>query len=116
MANPAHWRSEIDLGIYAPPLLDQPDRQKAISETLERLQERVEFINERLKWCRDRKLELPALTFERTAVMLEAEIQWLKNTFKRLGSALPNFHMKIGKIMNIASHRNLICFNSINLL
>jgi DNA-binding PadR family transcriptional regulator len=85
LANPAHWRSEIDLGIYALPLLDQPDRQKAISETLERLQERVEFINERLKWCRDRKLELPALTFERTAVMLEAEIQWLKNTFKKIG-------------------------------
>lgn len=85
LAKPNHWRSEIDLGIYALPLLNTVERAKAIAETLSLLQERLDYINERLKWCQDRDLELPALTFERTSVMLTAEIQWLKKLDKQIG-------------------------------
>lgn len=91
LANPAHWRSEIDLGIYALPLLNETEREKAISETLAHLQERLEYIHERLNWCRDRNLELPALTFERTSIMLAAEIQWLKKVDKKIGRKSSSF-------------------------
>lgn len=34
---------------------------------------------------------MPALTFERTAVMLEAEIKWLKNSFRKFESRSTQF-------------------------
>lgn len=86
LASPSHWRSELDLGLYALPLFDVEEGRKAFTETLGCLENRLKFIRERLKWCRDRELELPALSFERTATMLEAEIEWLKGVRKRIAA------------------------------
>lgn len=91
LSNPGHWRSEIDLGIYALPLLDQKEKENAIAESLSHLQERLEYINERLEWCKSQGLELPALTFERTSLMLAAEIQWLKSVSKKIRNKASSF-------------------------
>lgn len=59
---PSHWRSEIDLGFYALPLLTRSEERGALDESLEFLEERLAYIEERLQWCDERKLDLPALS------------------------------------------------------
>lgn len=77
LSYPTHAKSEIDLGIYVLPLLPKKEAKKALSQCLSHLQSRKQFLEERLSWCRQRKLELPALAFERPLLLLNAEIEWV---------------------------------------
>jgi DNA-binding PadR family transcriptional regulator len=78
LAKPAHPQSEIDLGIYVLPFLPRKRAAKALRQSLDYLGARKRFLEEQLAWCRARKLELPALAFERPLLLLGAEIQWLE--------------------------------------
>jgi len=77
LSSPAHAKSEIDLGIYVLPLLPRKIAKEALARCLLYLHSRKEFLEERLNWCRRKKLELPALAFERPLLLLEAEINWV---------------------------------------
>jgi DNA-binding PadR family transcriptional regulator len=78
LSSPANAKSEIDLGIYVLPLLPKKNAREGLSRCLEHLNARKGFLEERLRWCKDRKLALPALAFERPLLVLKAEIEWLK--------------------------------------
>jgi DNA-binding PadR family transcriptional regulator len=78
LSDPAHPRSEIDLGIYALPFLSKAQATKAFAECLGHMRARRAFLKERLAWCRARKLRVPALAFERPLLALDAEIGWLE--------------------------------------
>jgi DNA-binding PadR family transcriptional regulator len=80
---PANAKSEIDLGIYAISLLPKKVARESLSQCLSHLGSRKAFLEERLKWCRERKLELPALAFERPLMLLKAEINWLQKVRKQ---------------------------------
>lgn len=84
LSKPSHWRSEIDLGIYTLPLLTPTQTKKSIDQCLETLEMRLKFIEERASWCKKNNLDLPTLTFERTQLMLEAELKWVKSLQKKL--------------------------------
>jgi PadR family transcriptional regulator, regulatory protein PadR len=77
LSAPAHPRNEVDLGIYALPFLRE-DVGEALLEGLEHLQRRRTFLEERLRFCREHQLTLPALAFERPLLELEAEITWFE--------------------------------------
>lgn len=77
LAKPGHPRSEVDLAIYALPFLPRDEALAAFRDCREHLDLRAEFLRERLQWCRARGLRMPALSFERPLVALEAEIKWL---------------------------------------
>jgi len=78
LSAPGHPRSEIDLGIYALPLLPRPEAAKAFEQCLNHLRVREQFLTERLDWCTARGLTTPALAFERPLLALQAEITWLE--------------------------------------
>lgn len=78
LSDPGHPRSEIDLGIYALPFLPRANAKLAFDACLKRLQVRRAFLSERLSWCRERGLGIPALAFERPLLALDAEISWLE--------------------------------------
>ena len=40
------------------------------------------FLAERLEWCRERKLKIPALAFERPLIVLDVEIGWLEQVVR----------------------------------
>jgi PadR family transcriptional regulator AphA len=77
LGNPAHPRSELDLGIYALSFMSNDQARDAFAECLGHMRARREFLAERLEWCRARGLRLPALAFERPLLVLDAEIAWL---------------------------------------
>lgn len=77
LSDPAHARNEIDLGIYALPFLTKAAAAEALATSLGNLRARREFLSERLRWCREHDLRLPALAFERPLLALDAEIEWL---------------------------------------
>jgi len=79
LATPSHPRNDIDLAIYALPFLPRVQALAALRQSREHLQARAEFLRERLTWCRRRGLRMPALSFERPLVALEAEIEWLNH-------------------------------------
>jgi DNA-binding PadR family transcriptional regulator len=90
LSDPAHPRSEIDLGIYALPFLPKAQATKAFTECLGHLRARRAFLEERLEWCRARKLRIPALAFERPLLVLDAEIAWVERvarTYSRDGAS-----------------------------
>lgn len=89
LAAPSHPRSEIDLAIYALPFLPKDQALAALRESRQHLAARAEFLRERLAWCRDRGLRMPALSFERPLVALEAELTWLDH-FVTDYAALPD--------------------------
>jgi DNA-binding PadR family transcriptional regulator len=78
LADPAHPRSELDLGIYALPFLAKKDALEGMEECLDHLRARRGFLEERLAWCRSNELRVPALAFERPLLVLDAEIRWLE--------------------------------------
>ncbi|MGQ0841761.1 PadR family transcriptional regulator [Actinokineospora sp.] len=78
LADPAHPRNELDLGVYVLPFLAEPEARQAIADGLGTLRARREFLAEQLAWCRERDLRLPALAFERPLLALTAEIDWLE--------------------------------------
>lgn len=75
---PANAKSEIDLGVYVLPLLPKKIARESLAQCVAHLNSRKNFLEERLKWCRERKLHLPALSFERPLLLLKAEIAWLE--------------------------------------
>lgn len=77
LAAPGHPRSEIDLAIYALPMLPRDRALTALRQSRTYLEARAGFLRERLQWCTDRGLRLPALSFERPLAALEAELNWL---------------------------------------
>jgi DNA-binding PadR family transcriptional regulator len=87
LENPAHPRSEIDLGIYALPFVSRDEAVMAFERCLAHLRARRAFLAERLEWCRARSLEVPEWAFERPLVALEAEIAWLERTTTRYAQA-----------------------------
>ena len=84
LLRPAHPRSQIDLGIYALPLLGEGGLD-VLEDTIKYLESRAAFLEERLEWCRARGLELPALGFERPLLALRAELSWLCSVLHRFG-------------------------------
>ncbi len=84
LARPAHPRNEVDLGIYALSLLPTDVAIGAIEEALVFLGQRRAFLVERLGWCRERELWLPALAFERPLLGLDADIAWLDSVLTEL--------------------------------
>lgn len=74
---PRHPRNELDLGIYALPFVDKAAAIKALEAGRKIVQDRVNFIQERLIWCEAKELEMPALAFERSLLELEVEVKWL---------------------------------------
>lgn len=85
---PANAKSEIDLGIYVIPLLPKKIARESLAQSVRHLNARKMFLEERLKWCRERKLELPALAFERPLLLLMAEINWLKKVQRELDAGV----------------------------
>lgn len=87
LADPAHPRNEIDLGIYALPFLTKDEANHALAVCLDNLRVRREFLRERLAWCRENDLQLPGLAFERPLLALDAEIRWLERVTTELATA-----------------------------
>jgi len=77
LAEPGHPRSEIDVAIYLLPFLPRAEAEAALTRCREHLREREAFIAERLAWCQERGLDMPALNFERPLLALRAELIWL---------------------------------------
>jgi DNA-binding PadR family transcriptional regulator len=77
LAAPAPPRSDLDLGIYALPFLEPQEAKEALDQGRKHLQARADFLEERLKWCRERGLKAAALNFERPFLALRAELMWL---------------------------------------
>lgn len=86
---PAHPHHELDLGVYALPFIDTEDQEAALRECKEHLKGREAFLLERLAWCKERGLTVPALSFERPLVALQAEIRWVEALADRLAAAQP---------------------------
>ncbi|MEZ4744346.1 MAG: PadR family transcriptional regulator [Bdellovibrionota bacterium] len=84
LTTPAHPRSELDLGLYAIPLLNPNITVDCWEQCLSYLKKRRSFIKERFEWCTTNGLDLPALSFERTMLMLDAEISWIKKTKSKI--------------------------------
>ncbi len=84
LSRPAHPRNELDLGIYALRTLPADQADAALDEALMFLRQRAAFLTERLGWCRERELWLPALAFERPLLELQTEIAWLERVREEL--------------------------------
>jgi DNA-binding PadR family transcriptional regulator len=78
LEDPSHPRNEIDLGVYALPFLPRSAAVQAMQTSLASLRARRTFLEERLAWCRERRLRVPAWAFERPLVALCSEIEWLE--------------------------------------
>ncbi len=78
LAYPSHPHSEIDLGIYSLSLLNSSSILSSLTSCLDHLKGREKFLQERLQWCWDNDLEIPALAFERPLYALQAEIKFLE--------------------------------------
>jgi len=78
LAAPSHPNSEIDLGIYALPFISPAQAGRSFKECETYLRTRRAFLAERLAWCRENGLALPALAFERPLLVLDAELAWLE--------------------------------------
>lgn len=76
---PSHPRNEIDLSIYSLPFLPRKEALKSIGQGITILKNRLEFIKERLGWCRRRGLRLAMLSFQRPFLSLKAELKWLES-------------------------------------
>ncbi len=72
-----HPHTELDLGIYALPFLERDQALAALEQCQATLEARLGFLRERLAWCREQGMPLVALSFERPALALEAELTWL---------------------------------------
>lgn len=88
LSSPANAKSEIDLGIYVLSLLPKKDARLALTQCLDHLGTRKEFLEERLSWCRSKNLRLPALAFERPLLVLKAEINWIQKVKEEFESGL----------------------------
>lgn len=86
LADPGHPRSDIDVAIYLLPFLPRSEAMAALDECLQRLRDREAFIAERLAWCQERGLAMPALNFERPLLALRAELTWLDRFAARYAS------------------------------
>ncbi len=78
LAAPDHPRDELDLGALGMPYLDLPDSRRAVDEAEDLLRQREAFVAGRLRWCRERGLELPALSFDRALRAIRADLAWLE--------------------------------------
>lgn len=76
--------TRIDLGIYCLPFLARDEAHTAITGCIARLEQREAFLLERLAWCGERGLTLPALAFERPLLALQAELAWLRRLEQNL--------------------------------
>jgi len=86
LADPGHPRSDIDVALYLLPFLPRAEAMAALDACLSRLRDREAFIAERLAWCQERGLDMPALNFERPLLALRAELTWLDQFAKRYAS------------------------------
>jgi len=84
LSAPAPPRSDLDLGVYALPFLEPREAKAALTEGRRHLQARADFLEERLKWCRERGLKAAALNFERPFLALRAELMWLYRVQREL--------------------------------
>ena len=91
LAEPSNPRHDIDLGIYALPFLTEKIRLEAINLGIKHLEERRDFLKERITWCRKEKLHYPALSFERPLIAIEAEIKWLKKISEEIKDSKIDF-------------------------
>lgn len=78
LSEPSHPRNDLDLGLYALTSLPADEALEALDRGIEGLRARAAFLEERLGWCRDRDLWLPALGFERPLLELRTELAWLE--------------------------------------
>ncbi|MGE0527754.1 MAG: PadR family transcriptional regulator [Bdellovibrionales bacterium] len=89
LATPAPPKSEIDLGLYVLPFLPASATPEVMAQCLSHLEQRRDFLRERLNWCQSHDLYVPALAFERPLLLLETEIRWLKKVAKDLEGSRP---------------------------
>jgi DNA-binding PadR family transcriptional regulator len=75
---PDHPRNELDLGLYALPFIPAAEVAPALARAQAFLRGRLAFIEERARWCADNGLLLVALNFERPALTIRAEMEWLR--------------------------------------
>jgi hypothetical protein len=75
---------------YALPFLPKAEAARAFDKCLTHLQARRDFLEERLEWCRQRKLGIPALAFERPLVALDAELNWLERVAREVAKHQPS--------------------------
>ncbi|MCA9406869.1 MAG: helix-turn-helix transcriptional regulator [Candidatus Omnitrophica bacterium] len=93
LSNPRNPRHDMDLGVYILPFLTERQRVEALKAGIKRLEDRREFLKERLNWCRNQKLLYPALSFERPLAAIEAEIKWLKKLLAEIENSKINFNI-----------------------
>ena len=86
LATPSHPRNDLDLGLYALSQLPTDEALAAIDAGAEGLRRRAAFLEERLGWCRERELWLPALAFERPLLELRTELAWLTRVREELAA------------------------------
>jgi DNA-binding PadR family transcriptional regulator len=78
LSAPDHPRDEVDLGVLGLPFLELTSSRAALEGAIALLRQREAFVSERLEWCRERNLELPALNFERPLLTIRADLVWLE--------------------------------------
>ncbi len=77
-----HPHTELDLGIYALPFLEPERALEALEGCRVTLSDRLGFLEERVAWCEEQSLPLVALSFQRPALALRAELTWLEGVIR----------------------------------